>query len=1662
MTASTSSRTKLRNSFAVGASLAVLAFAQNAQAQAMPCADGSPGPICVITVTDSSDAIVGTNGNATIVNNTGTIAGAPAISQGGSPVLLVTNEAGGTITGTAGVAINAAYLLNTAVTNRGTINGNVVVADPQQPSLFTAGLITFISDGGIVNGDVQLGTTGFTRANFVQIGADDGVTGMITAGAGVDIYTRGYNTSQVLTLGQQVLPATFEIAGYAALTTDTTLTLTGTGTSINLMGVGSVINNGTITPVSTAGLYPQGVVVVPEAVGYYYPNTAVLRRPQIPLGQPGSFATVFYGSALTSFTNNGSITGDVNLSTASFSNTGDINLVTSTFGSSVSGAKDTAFSFTNTGDIVLQATGARPAAVTIASEFTDGFEAAMRLRSAFDTTTAADVSISNSGMIVGGLHGRFAADEFSFVNGGTISGLDANGHQSRGVIMWVGEVSGGLGPDPETHYDAASARFTNLATGTINHSSGLFLSAYEASVTNHGTMSGAAFSPNALLVEQYLDADVDNTSLQFENTGTINGNVELDLRTTAVTVNNSGEVTGASLALNQTNFPDLIFGAGATFVVENNTVSDQTVNFTNTGTISTTAKAQSGLFIELDSDDDSDTGQIVNATINVVNSGTIEATGGATVVTRQFATFLQEGQVLGNPIAALALDASDIPGSSVVNINNQEGGLIRVGGVINNTIPVGYFPIPDGQDGALAVAVAASGRVINITNAGTIQGGTGTTFGATLVSSSLEPRDGYLAGAIYTEGDEYGPDDETAVYIASIDTVTNTATGVIIGSIDLGGNTDMLANSGSITGDVYLRDGDDTLTNFGTLTGNVFFGTGNDTFTQGVSAVFQGTADGEEGTDTFNLDITSGGTIDQTLYDHLVNFEVFNLVGQGQVDIELGDTDDALANDGTLEGDIDLGGGQNSFVNTGTVVGNLSGGEAADEVANEGTIDGSVDLGAGDNNLDNSGTVAGDVTSAGGDDEVANGGSISGNVDLGSGQNSFANEGTVGGNVTTGTGGDQVTNDGEIGGSIYLDGEPDANQALSVQRSLLRVAQALEPTGGDDTFTNTALVEGDVFAGDGNDTITNSGTILGNVDLGDGNDTLILQADWAIGGFADGGAGADAVNLTMQADTQPQVLDLAQFSNFETLALSGGTGIVTGNLAFAQIDVGAGRLIGAAESTIAGNVTVASGGTFGSAGTVNGNINVASGGTLSPGASPAVMTVVGNVSLAAGSNTVFEFVPAPGQSDQLLIDGTLTIASGATLDLVGNRPLTPGVEYDLIVADQINGQFTLGTWDRSLVQGFLRYVDGASADRLQLLGTFVFQAAAGQQPTAAVNYVNSLLVGGTASVALNTAIPQLLDSSGFASVAAFSLLTPEPYASATQLGVETGLGMARVSRHGLAAATTEEPALFGFGTGMGSWRPLAADGTLGTSRASNHAAGVVGGIGFGNSTGSVGAFVGYLDGRQRIAALDAQTNVDGMMAGLAAHLGADGFTADALAGYHWGKAETDRGVPGGGVAGDDYDLRALVLDVHASYALDMGGMALTPSAGVTHISARRSAANETGSAAYGLDVQRDSHAATFIDGSLELSGTADNAVRPWASVGLRHQLEGEVAFATASLQGATTTFTVVGAPRKATVFTAGAGLEADLNDAVTVSAAYSGEFGGGTGNAVMLGIRARF
>jgi outer membrane autotransporter protein len=141
--------------------------------------------------------------------------------------------------------------------------------------------------------------------------------------------------------------------------------------------------------------------------------------------------------------------------------------------------------------------------------------------------------------------------------------------------------------------------------------------------------------------------------------------------------------------------------------------------------------------------------------------------------------------------------------------------------------------------------------------------------------------------------------------------------------------------------------------------------------------------------------------------------------------------------------------------------------------------------------------------------------------------------------------------------------------------------------------------------------------------------------------------------------------------------------------------------------------------------------------------------------------------------------------------------------------------------------------------------------------------------------------------------------------------------------------------------------------------------------------------------------LQARTDADGMLAGLIAQGAAGSFQVAASLSYDGSKADTDRTLSGGSKVSSHYRLSNWTADLSLGHAFAWSNdWTITPEIGVTHISSRRSGANETGDAVWALDVEARRIKATFLRGALELRGSVEAQISPWLSAGMLHQLSG--------------------------------------------------------------------
>ncbi|MDG2527928.1 hypothetical protein [Caulobacter endophyticus] len=1096
----------------------------------------------------------------------------------------------------------------------------------------------------------------------------------------------------------------------------------------------------------------------------------------------------------------------------------------------------------------------------------------------------------------------------------------------------------------------------------------------------------------------------------------------------------------------------------------------------------------------------------------VTNTGVIKSTGADAIRIDSAATLSvvnkTGGEITsttGKAIAIAAYTATTIRNDGVINgdIDLRWGeDRIENYGVINGAVNLG-----DGND----TFVQWVGGKMN----GTVDGGLGldaliidSTGGGTVSTSQFVNFESFKqigGGSInYVGAFGAGPillENASAVVLAG-DRVSTTGALTFSG----GAGSEHLRVEGSISGGVSLGDGVDSAVNRGTIGGSVQLGAGDDSFTEGWGSSVTGTINGGAGNDTYivelagnrtglrsrtgfeNLGVTGAGnltlTLDQNwdavslaganLYLTSGGYTVRRLTGGADNEAVRLDTEIAL---------VDLGAGDDNLqLEFAALTGVYAGGAGADTVrftttapvTIAGSLSGFETIALDGGQMSVSGTLgtAGDTSRFSGDGaqslSILSGGVLNGVFDLGAGDDLFemAAGGRLLGTVLGGAGNDRVNID--LTSDLSLRGE----QLQQFETLQVTGTGALNFTGGaarferlitsskDLTLAAGATLDAGALAlgGDAN-TVKLAGAFSGVLDLGAGDDVLRLTTGATFTGSALGGGGRDRLELALGGtETAPIALGDTRFDGFETLSVQSGVISMSGDYGFDSIEVQNGRLIGLAGSRLsAARISVAQGSTFGSAGAVTGDVAVS--GTLSPGASPGTMTVTGNVALASGSTALFEITPTV--ADKLLVSGKLTIAQGSTLKLVGAASLAPGRRIDLIVANGgIEGAFS--TVDG--MQGQNLHLD-QSANRLQALGLFSTDTAFGSQISTLVGQLNSALIDNKVGASLSDAMSALADpTTNRSNPRALARMTPEAYASASQLAVENGLTMVDASRAQSRFAPTT-PGMFGFGQAITSNRKLDGDAAVGISSGRIETTGGLLGVGYGVQKAWAGVFVGYLDGRQRVRDLDARTNADSFVVGAQGQVRLGSLHLTAMAAHDAADADTRRVAPGGASVSTDYALKSWVADVNLAYRAKLSADWLVqPRLGASYVRTSREAIAEQGGGAFALAIQGRKESTWFVDGQVELIGGQDAGARlhPFASLGFRSMVGGGESSASATLEGLPTVITARGLGRADTLATAGAGFAYDLRKGLTISASYAGEFGDGGRQAGLVGLNWKF
>jgi hypothetical protein len=1568
------------------------------------------------TITATGTNAIGING-ATTLNNSGTIrSDGVAVQSGYYATGNVTNS--GTIESRFGTAVVTSYygggLVNEA---GGTIAGVTAVDLSNGGTVVNRGTITgnvaavggyysytsatYVADGGTLAGNL---TFGAGQDTLVVFGDATGISGTIDGGAGTDTLIQARRASGTVTLGALKLTG-FELEGVLSVGTDTVVTVDADAPIIGnlvVMGDGEIVNTATID--GTVGTDFYAFTNNPQLTGI---------TNSLAFTNKGTISQGFYGT-VRRFTNSGTV-----------NTTGNDGLVV------ISGTDTLAFENSGTINGSVNA-GVQP----YYGLFMDGPPATAHL-----------VSISNDGAISGSIYARISpyyssvatkrptTQEISITNSGTIGSVDATISSDNSVTD----------PDPMT---VRSVSLNNSGTIGVGADSAVTL---RVDATNARL---ATLSLNNSGTIETTDSGVSAASLSIGAFGNVTG---------SVSVANSGTIRANAGGYVERFWLDTYYTAPA-IALQLSTVSGMTASVTNSGTIEATGEKSAAILA-------------FEGALDLTNSGTIR--GGAGTMLDADDLFVVNSET---PYLAGAIQTYFGADDRVVNTGTIIGSVALGAGNdrIDNLGRIeGDVFLGDGDDTFLQRASAVL--------VGTVDGGFGTD--SLIVDAT---GGGAVNGDQFVNFERFSQVGEGNVAYSgnfrfnTIDvsggTITVAAGQTLssVGAITVTGSdaAELVDNRGTIAGGVALGAGNDRVDNRGTILGTVSLGNGDDTFVDyaGSSA---GAVDGGAGTDLYRvvlagnrsgigqrsgferLGVEGTGSLSLTLDQR---FEQIALAGTG-LDLSLGgftvgqvtgsDAGETLVVDGDVAS-VQLGAGDDVLaLGTTRAIGNYAGGAGSDTLrftANApvtlvGTAAGFERVTLAGNAL----TVAGTLGSAnaplafdGGAQaiEVANGGTLAGVIDLGAGNDALrlASGATLTGTVSGGAGSDSAT--------LVLAGD----RALAA--GTLRDFELLASEGSG-TLTLTGTQAWQRVAAGTDLAIASDGMLTADqVQFGARDDRFTIAGRFA--GQVDGGAGSDTVAVSGGSAAAPVVF--AGISNVERYAQSGGYATMSGDTALGLVDMSGGRLVGSIGSIItASAINVAQGAAFGSGGTVNGNLAVA--GTLSPGAGVGTMTVNGNVALAGGSVSAFEI--APTGADRLLVNGSVAIASGATLQLTTSGTLRPGTSYDLVVASGgISGSYATVSKPDSLF-GFVVQ----RADRIQLLGQFLGGAGFTPQVQRSISYANITLQTQAATSPLFAALPALLNADGTSNARAFAQLTPEAYASATQAGVDNALTLASAARSPAFATTQEDPGLFTFAQTVGQWHTLGDDPAEGTAEARTRSYGFLGGIGYGNAALAVGAFGGYLNTRQSIDALGAQTKNDGFVAGAHARYAAGGLGVTASVLYDGGKADTARALPGAARANGRYDLHSWVGDLSVSYALDMNTeWSLRPRAGVTYLRTTRDGVDEAGGA-FALDVARDRHVSGFVDGGVTLTRSDASAapLRPYVSLGVRYQIEGRRTDAVAGYAGGPLELVAFGAQRARAVGTAAAGVSYRLNGGLDLFSTVAAQTGRDDHQeSISTGVRLRF
>lgn len=699
-----------------------------------------------------------------------------------------------------------------------------------------------------------------------------------------------------------------------------------------------------------------------------------------------------------------------------------------------------------------------------------------------------------------------------------------------------------------------------------------------------------------------------------------------------------------------------------------------------------------------------------------------------------------------------------------------------------------------------------------------------------------------------------------------------------------------------------------------------------------------------------------------------------------------------------------------------------------------------------------------------GDATVVNEGSLTGLhgvfIDNGSGLgliDTIADTAATGGTMIDGAA--RLINAGEISATdygAYLDGTTN----------VLVNAGTLKTTGG------TAVV-----TGDGDTTVINSGRIVaGSGDdialaMGGGSNRLVLDDTSEIVGKVTNASAGNMLELTGSGTGTfdiSEASDTGQYQGFSSLTktgsglwiLEGSGGSLTGPTV---IDAG---IIELAFGTSAPSVfTVNDGATLQGAGTVAGLV-VNAGGTVSPGQSPGTLSVNGNVAFAKGSTYR---VDAGTAKDHDLIDATgEAVLDGGTVQVLAAKGYKTHLDsYAILTADGgVSGTFDGATANYAFLKPFLSYDPYNVYLTLARNNVDFADMAKTRNQKAVAGAAESLGLG-------DPVYDAILGLTAGAAPGAFDALSGEAYASAASIVAQDSVYLrqavtARVwqgldnGRPGgpMAASLGRDADVTVWGQGYGAWGDI--DGDDNAASVSRNTGGFFGGFDGALNGIRIGMVGGYGKSSFDIADRSSSGDIDTYSLGTygGGRFGSLGLFAAAA--YGWNDATIKRTVAFPGYEGENkssFDFGTTQLFGEVNWRFEMGPDSevpvakawLEPFVAPAYVGLGSGAFREKGSSS-ALSGSTDAQDLFYLTLGARLGTTfllANGAtLAPRIDIAWQHAFGDVDPSATLAFASGGTPFTVSGVPIAEDVALVGASVDYGFNERVSVSVAYSGQFGG--------------